>query len=105
MGGYEVAHFITLSCTEFIEALASKSPVPGGGGAAALAGAIGTALGNMVGSLTLGRPKYADVQGDIIALKEKADALQERFVELVAKDAKVFSEPPQVLWTAMLPSS
>ena len=41
------------SCREFIEALSSKAPVPGGGGAAALMGAIGTALGDMVGSLTL----------------------------------------------------
>ncbi|MEG2260043.1 MAG: cyclodeaminase/cyclohydrolase family protein, partial [Oscillospiraceae bacterium] len=41
------------SCEGFVEVLASKSPVPGGGGASALVGAIGTALGNMVGSLTV----------------------------------------------------
>ena len=53
------------TCEEFVEVLASKAPVPGGGGASALVGAIGTALGNMVGSLTLGKKKYADVQDDI----------------------------------------
>ncbi|MDR1183348.1 MAG: cyclodeaminase/cyclohydrolase family protein [Coriobacteriales bacterium] len=78
------------SCTEFIEALASRSPVPGGGGAAALVGAVGTALGNMVGSLTLGNPRYVDVQDDITALKEKADALQIKLIALVTEDAVAF---------------
>ncbi|MCL1888004.1 MAG: cyclodeaminase/cyclohydrolase family protein, partial [Kiritimatiellaeota bacterium] len=45
------------SCRDFITALASKEPVPGGGGACALVGALGMALGNMVGSLTLGKKK------------------------------------------------
>ena len=40
------------SCADFVAVLATKAPVPGGGGASALCGAIGTALGNMVGSLT-----------------------------------------------------
>ena len=53
--------FSTVPCNEFVEVLASKAPVPGGGGASALVGAIGTALGNMVGSLTVGKKKYADV--------------------------------------------
>ena len=51
--------FSTSTCTEFVEVLASKAPVPGGGGASALVGAVGTALGNMVGSLTVGKKKYA----------------------------------------------
>ena len=49
--------FSKLSCEEFIDILASKEPVPGGGGASALVGGIGMALGNMVGSLTLGKKK------------------------------------------------
>ena len=68
--------FTTKTCEEFVDVLASKAPVPGGGGASALVGAIGMALGNMVGSLTVGKKKYADVEADIIALKEKATALQ-----------------------------
>lgn len=79
-----------LSCREFIDVLASKAPAPGGGGAAAFVGAIGMALGNMVGSLTVGKPKYADVEADIIELKKQADALQDRLLALVAADAEAF---------------
>jgi formiminotetrahydrofolate cyclodeaminase len=45
------------SCVEFTEILASKSPVPGGGAASALVGAVGTALGSMVCNLTIGKKK------------------------------------------------
>lgn len=83
-------HFTTQSCADFVERLASKEPVPGGGGAAAFVGAIGMALGNMVGSLTLGKKKYADVQEDILALKAKAEQLQNELLSLVARDAAVF---------------
>lgn len=82
--------FTQKSCEEFIEVLASKEPVPGGGGASALVGAIGTALGNMVGSLTVGKKKYADVQEDILRLKAQADLLQADLIRLVARDAEVF---------------
>ena len=82
--------FAKNNCGEFIKALASSEPVPGGGGAAAYVGAIGTALGNMVGSLTLGKKKYADVQEDIVLLKGKADSLQDDLMELILRDAEVF---------------
>ena len=82
--------FTKNTCEEFVDVLASKAPVPGGGGASALVGAIGMALGNMVGSLTVGKKKYADVEADIIALKEKATALQADFLRLVDADAEAF---------------
>ena len=82
--------FTKSSCEEFVDVRASKAPVPGGGGASALVGAIGMALGNMVGSLTVGKKKYADVEADIIALKEKATALQADFLRLVEADAEAF---------------
>ena len=78
------------SCRKFVEVLASDAPAPGGGGAAALVGAIGTALGNMVGSLTVGKKKYADVQDEIIALKAKCDALQTELLNQVEADDKGF---------------
>lgn len=78
------------SCGAFVAALASKAPVPGGGGAAALVGAIGTALGNMVGSLTVGKKKYADVETEVLALKAQSDKLQEKLLAMVEKDAEAF---------------
>ncbi len=74
------------TCREFVKVLASDAPAPGGGGAAALVGAIGTALGNMVGSLTVGKKKYADVQDEIIALKAKSDELQKQLLDQVEAD-------------------
>jgi len=82
--------FTKKKCDEFIEILASKSPVPGGGGASALVAAIGVALGNMVGSLTVGKKKYFDVEEDIVALKIKSDRLQKELLVLVELDAVVF---------------
>lgn len=80
----------SFSSVDFVQVLASSEPVPGGGGASALVAAVGTALGNMVGSLTVGKKKYADVQEDIISLKEKADKLQADFLGLIDDDAKMF---------------
>ena len=80
----------TKSCREFVAVLASNEPAPGGGGAAALVGAIGTALGNMVGSLTVGKKKYADVEAEIVALMKKCDALQAELLDQVPADAEGF---------------
>ena len=82
--------FTKRSCEEFVEVLASSAPVPGGGGAAARVGAVGTALGNMVGSLTVGKKKYADVEEEMTALKAKSDELQRELLDLVAQDAVCF---------------
>jgi len=82
--------FIEKPCNEFVEILSSKSAVPGGGGASAFVGAIGTALGAMVGNLTTGKKKYADVEADIIELLDKASALQAELLRLVDEDAVVF---------------
>lgn len=76
---------------KFLAELASSAPTPGGGGAAALCGALGIALGNMVGSLTLGKKKYADVQEDITALNSRAEALRADFAALIDADAEAFA--------------
>ena len=65
-----------LSCEKFLAELASKAPTPGGGGTAALVGAAGVALGNMVGNLTTGKKKYAAVEADIQALNARSDILR-----------------------------
>jgi formiminotetrahydrofolate cyclodeaminase len=82
--------FSDKSCSEFVEVLASKAPVPGGGGASAMVGALATALGNMVGSLTVGKKKYAAVEEEMRALKDRCDRLQKDFLHLVERDAEVF---------------
>lgn len=82
--------FTENSCREFIDVLSSSAPIPGGGGASALVGAIGVALGNMVGSLTVGKKRYADVEADIVRCKKEADEITQTLLELVAKDAEVF---------------
>ncbi len=76
---------------EFADALASSAPTPGGGGAAALCGALGAALGTMVGSLTVGKAKYADREPELRALMEKSERIRARLVELVDGDAEAFA--------------
>ena len=76
--------------TEFMTELGSEAPVPGGGGAAALAGAAGASLGAMVGSLTAGKKKYADVEEDIQALMKEALSLKDRLLFLIDEDAEGF---------------
>ena len=70
---------MNLSCEGFLEELASKAAAPGGGGASALVGAAGVALGSMVGSLTVGKKKYV-----------RAEALRKRLEVLVQADAEAF---------------
>ncbi|MCD8342391.1 MAG: cyclodeaminase/cyclohydrolase family protein [Clostridiales bacterium] len=78
------------SCEAFLEALSTKAAVPGGGGASALVGAVGVALGNMVGSLTVGKKKYAAVEEEMQRLNREAAALRARLEELVTADAEAF---------------
>ncbi len=76
---------------EFTEVLASKEAVPGGGGASALVGSIGMALGNMVGSLTTGKKKYADVEEDIQRLMAEGESLRIELLSMMDKDAEAFA--------------
>ncbi|MGB4642786.1 MAG: cyclodeaminase/cyclohydrolase family protein [Dethiobacteria bacterium] len=79
------------SCDYFLEALASKAPTPGGGGAAAMGGAIGMALSNMVGNLTVGKKRYADVEDEVKKLLEEGSEIIERLKALVDEDAEAFA--------------
>lgn len=74
----------------FLEQLSSKSPAPGGGGAAGFGGAIGTALGEMVVNLTLGKKRYADVEEEMHSLLEKLEVLKGEFLRLADEDEAVF---------------
>lgn len=80
-----------LPVDEFTYRLSSKEPTPGGGGAAALAGALGAALGGMVANLTIGRQRYADIEDEVQSIKVALYRVQKELLGLVEKDAKVFS--------------
>ncbi len=75
---------------DFTNLLASKEAVPGGGGASALAGALGAALASMVGNLTLGKKRYKDVEEDIIGLQEETKKYIDEFLALIDGDAIAF---------------
>ena len=76
---------------EFLQTLSSKAPVPGGGGASALAGAQGNALGQMVANLTVGKKKYAQYEEEMKALLARMEELQSQFVGLADRDEEVFA--------------
>ena len=78
------------TCIEFVNVLASKSAVPGGGGAAALVGAIGMDLGSMVCNLTIGKKKYAEYEESVNEILVKAREIEKKLLSMIDKDAKNF---------------
>jgi glutamate formiminotransferase/formiminotetrahydrofolate cyclodeaminase len=75
---------------DFLEALAEGTPAPGGGSAAAYAGAAGAALAAMVARLTLGKKKYIDVETQMYALLERAEAQRRALTQAIQVDAEAF---------------
>lgn len=76
---------------EWIDSLASKAPVPGGGGASALGGALAAALGQMVANLTVGKKRYAGVEEEMQQSLFALNILQMELMVLADKDAEVFA--------------
>jgi glutamate formiminotransferase / formiminotetrahydrofolate cyclodeaminase len=74
----------------FLRDLASDKPTPGGGAAAAILGATGIALGEMVANLTVGKKKYADVQDRVKASLETITPMRDEMLGLFAEDARAF---------------
>lgn len=75
----------------FLSELSTKAPVPGGGGASALVGAVAASLSHMVAALTVGKQKYADVEDEMQSILTRAEALRERFLSLMDEDAEAFA--------------
>ena len=75
---------------DFIGALSSNAPVPGGGGASATVGALAAALGMMVSNLTIGKKKYADYEEELIRCRSELEGLRDRLITLTDKDAEAF---------------
>ena len=76
--------------TAFLDAVAADTPAPGGGSVAALAGALGAALAAMVGRLTLGKPKYAEVEDEMEPLVAKAERLRQTLTARISEDTAAF---------------
>ena len=76
---------------EWVDVLASKAPVPGGGGASALGGALAAALGQMVANLTVGKKRYVDVEEEMQQSLFALNIIQMELMALADKDAEVFA--------------
>lgn len=76
----------------FLDELASGAATPGGGAAAGLSGAMGAALMSMVANLTVGRKKFAEVEGEMVALRDQAEAIRSEMTALAQLDAAVFDK-------------
>lgn len=79
------------SCSGFAAALAAKQSVPGGGGAAALAGALAASLCSMAGEFTVGKKRYAEHEADVRRMLAEAERSRQRLLELVDEDAEGFA--------------
>lgn len=75
----------------FVNQLASSAPTPGGGGASAYCGMLAAALSSMVGELTVGKPRFADVQDEMRRTLEDLAARRVRLEQLVDEDAEAFA--------------
>jgi len=91
---------VELLTKEFVEKVASEAPAPGGGSVSALAGALAAALCAMVARLTLGKEKYRDTWQEMEHVRDSADALMHRLLDLVDEDTAAYN---QVLIAFKLP--
>lgn len=78
--------------SQFVDVLASDAPAPGGGSAAALSAALGTALTKMVTELTIGKKKYAEFEEDAKELRQQMTDLTDKFVVAIDKDTEAFND-------------
>lgn len=88
MAGHDTT--ATETVAGFLDGLASEQPTPGGGGAAAISGAMGAALVSMVCNLTIGKKKYAEVEEELKGLREKAEDLRATLTGMIAEDVAAF---------------
>lgn len=77
---------------DFLDSVASKSPIPGGGAVAALTGAMAASLVEMVCNLTIGKKRYPEVQDEMIRVAERASELSGELLELADRDSEAFEK-------------
>lgn len=88
--------FEEMSIERFTEELASTAPVPGGGGAAALAASLGASLAAMAAGLTQNKPKYMQYSSELAEIISEANALSHRLNKLIESDAQAFMQLREV---------
>ena len=76
---------------EWLAALGSAAPTPGGGGAAAVTAGIAAGLVEMVTNLSVGRPRYAEYEAELTRIRDRAAALRAEAVALAERDATAFA--------------
>ena len=83
-------NYTDITCKEFVAAVATSAPIPGGGSVAALVGALGAALSTMVASLTVNNKKYIAVEVEMEQNIQEIHKIQDELVALVQKDIENF---------------
>lgn len=81
-----------LSVQEYTDRLSSGQPTPGGGSAAAVAGAVGAACAAMVANFTVGRERYAAVEGEVTGILAELEGHRQHLLSLVDEDAQAYSQ-------------
>ena len=82
---------VDLTIKGFLAETASSAPVPGGGSISALNGAIATSLTEMVANLTIGKKKYADVEGQMRTIATEAVFIRERLIRDIDRDSEAYN--------------
>jgi formiminotetrahydrofolate cyclodeaminase len=83
---------LNLTLGELLDRLGSADPSPGGGAAAALAGALGAALVQMTANLSIGRPRLADIEAQARGIESRAGSLRRQLAELADADSEAFDK-------------
>ncbi len=82
--------FKDFTLQQYLDVLASRQPIPGGGSASALVGAMGAALLSMVANYSIGKGKPASIERMLQKNLEKTEKIRARFLELVDLDAEAY---------------
>jgi len=83
--------YINEPIKKYLNDLSAKLPAPGGGSAAALVGAAGTALMSMVCNFTVGKKNYKDVESDVKRILSQAEEIREKLESLIDKDVDAYN--------------
>jgi formiminotetrahydrofolate cyclodeaminase len=82
----------TLSICDFLDRLGSATPTPGGGAVAALSGALAASLGRMACALTVGKPRFAEVEAQVRGIDSRLERSEQMLRRLIDEDAAAYAE-------------